>query len=99
MHDPLTVTSLDGTAQQTIAINVTGSNDGPIAVADIGAVTEDTPLSGNVLANDGDVDGPALTVTGFSVAGVPASFAAGSAANIAGGGTLVVDANDDYSFT
>jgi len=39
---------------------------------------EDTPVSGNVLTNDTDVDGPSKTVTQFVVGGT--TFAAGATA-------------------
>lgn len=46
----LTVTSLDGTASQTITITITGTNDGPVvAAADVtGAVSEMGTASGNL---------------------------------------------------
>jgi VCBS repeat-containing protein len=67
------------TASSTLTINITGTNDGPVAVADtngLDAVVEagvgpgnapvagDGSASGNVLGNDSDVDtGDSLTVT------------------------------------
>jgi VCBS repeat-containing protein len=60
----------DGTnplqATSALTVTLTGSNDGPIAVADSATVREDatTVASGNVLANDSDVDaGDILSVT------------------------------------
>ena len=88
-----------GTASTTLTITVTGTNDAPVAVADVGSTPEDTPVSGNVLTNDGDVDVEPLTVTGFSVAGIATPFTAGQAANIAGVGTLVINATGSYTFT
>src|SRR6185295_16002698 len=52
-----------------------------------------------VLANDSDIDGPALSVTQFSVATVSGSFDAGSTAVIAGVGSLVINADGSYAFT
>jgi VCBS repeat-containing protein len=48
----------------TLAITVTGTNDAPIVVADTAQVTEDSAVaaSGNVLANDHDVDSASLAV-------------------------------------
>ena len=84
-------------APNTITFNVTPLNDGPAAAADAATALEDTPLAGNVLANDSDVDGDTLTVTQFSIGG--ATYAAGSSATLAGIGTLVINADGGYSFT
>ena len=54
------------TATAALTINITGSNDGPQAVADAASVSEDgtTIATGNVLTNDRDVDvGDILAVT------------------------------------
>jgi VCBS repeat-containing protein len=43
----------------TLTVTVTGTNDAPVAMADVAAVTEDTepnPVGGYLLANDTDVD-------------------------------------------
>ncbi|MGE0273181.1 MAG: choice-of-anchor C family protein [Alphaproteobacteria bacterium] len=44
------------TSTATVAITVTGTNDGPVAVADTAAGTENQALLIDVLANDADVD-------------------------------------------
>src|SRR5438034_1164770 len=75
----------------SVSFNVVAVNDAPIGVADAASVVEDTPLSGNVIVNDVDVDGPALSVTSFSVAG--ASHAAGTTADLPGIGTLLINAD------
>ena len=49
-----------------ITFDVSAVNDAPIAVNDTVTVTEDTPVSGSVLANDTDVDGNPLAVTQFT---------------------------------
>src|SRR5438034_437673 len=46
-------------SSSTLTVTVTGTNDAPVAVVDLAAVKEDTPpnpVSGNLLANDTDVD-------------------------------------------
>ena len=77
--------------------------DAPVATDDVFAVTEDTPVNGNVLANDSDVDGDTLTVTSYSVDtngdGVAETFAAGAPADIAGVGTLVLNSDGSFTFT
>src|SRR5262249_17566165 len=56
----VTVTDGSGVSStQPVTITVIGTNDAPVAVADVAAVKEDTPpnpVSGNLLANDTDVD-------------------------------------------
>ncbi|NQZ12334.1 MAG: tandem-95 repeat protein, partial [Algicola sp.] len=53
-----------GTAASTILVTVAPVNDLPVAVNDSAQVTEDTTININVLANDSDLDGDTLTVTG-----------------------------------
>ncbi len=72
-------------------------NDGPVAVQ------EDTPVSGNVLANDTDPNGNPLTVAGFSIDtngdGVQEFFVPGQVATIIGVGTLVIGTDGAYTFS
>ena len=70
--DTFTVTTVDGTAQ-VVTITIQGTNDGPVAVDDTAAATEDTALSNiDVLGNDTDVDivtnGQLLSVSGTPTA-------------------------------
>ena len=94
-----TYTITDGslTSSSTLTINVTPVNDAPVANADTGTATEDTPLNGNVLTNDTDVDGDALHVTQFAIGGT--TYAAGSTATLAGVGTLQINTDGSYNFT
>ncbi len=80
-----------------VTVTVTPVNDAPVASPDTGTTPEDTPVSGNLLGNDRDIDGPALSVTQFSVGGN--TFAAGSTATLPGVGTLTVNADGSYTFT
>ncbi len=49
--------SKGATAESTLTITVTGTNDGPVAINDVNAIKEDAdPIIGNVLANDSDLD-------------------------------------------
>ena len=68
-------------------------DDGPIAV------TEDLPVSGNVLTNDSDIDGDPVTVVDYTVAGVPGPIAADIPAIIPSVGTLLIEFNGDFTFT
>jgi uncharacterized delta-60 repeat protein len=58
----LTVTDNDA-ATQTDTIDIAIVNRAPVANADIESVNEDTLVNVNVLANDTDADGDALTIT------------------------------------
>ncbi|MBT7759690.1 MAG: tandem-95 repeat protein [Rhodospirillaceae bacterium] len=62
-----------GAATQTVTVTITGTNDAPVAMDDIGFSTlEDTPLSissADLLSNDSDVDlvaGESLSLTAVS---------------------------------
>ena len=52
-----------GSTTATVAVTVTPTNDGPVAVDDAATTTEDTAVSIAVLPNDTDLDGDALTVS------------------------------------
>ena len=102
----LTFTATDAGGLTSLAavatITVVPVNDPPAPAADANAVAEDTTLTANVaqgvLSNDTDVDGGALSVTQFTVAGVTGTFAAGTTANIPGAGSLTINADGSYIF-
>ena len=54
---------LGGSATATVAVTVAPVNDPPVAADDSDNTLEDTPVSGDLLANDTDIDGDALTVS------------------------------------
>ncbi|WP_339462978.1 retention module-containing protein, partial [Pseudomonas sp. EA_105y_Pfl2_R69] len=84
----------------TVTVNVAAVNDAPVAANDGPiAVIEDTAATGNVLDNDSDPENDALSVTQFTVAGDATIYNAGSTANIAGVGSLVINANGSFTFT
>ncbi|WP_200891464.1 retention module-containing protein [Aeromonas hydrophila] len=97
---PVVYTVTDGTdtVQSTLELTITPVND----LADEGeniVVTEDAVVSGNLLDNTVDNDGPqAATVTGFSWGGV-ANTTLGTPVTLAGVGTLLVNADGSYQFT
>ena len=85
-----TVTDEHGaTGDSTLTITLTGTNDTPMAVADIDSGNEDTTITGTVATNDSDVDDGAV-LTYATTGPVPAglsfnsngsySFDAGNAA-------------------
>lgn len=88
-----------GTATATITVTINGVNDVPLATDDGPIATNaDTPVAGNVLPNDSDIDGDLLTVTGFTVAGDPATYLAGETASIAGVGSLAIQGDGRFTF-
>src|SRR5882724_3172895 len=97
--DVFSYTASDGhghVATATLTITVTGTNDAPVAAADVNTVPDDTAsVSGNVLANDSDVDkSDVLAVSAVD----------GSADNVGTAiegiyGTLQLNANGSYSYT
>nr|WP_289710402.1 retention module-containing protein [Aeromonas hydrophila] len=97
---PVVYTVTDGTdtVQSTLELTITPVND----LADQGesvVVTEDATVSGNLLDNTVDNDGPqAATVTGFSWSGL-ANTTLGTPVTLAGVGTLLVNADGSYQFT
>ncbi|HZV61590.1 MAG TPA: tandem-95 repeat protein [Methylophilaceae bacterium] len=95
----VSVTDASGAAAtQTLTVNLTGVNDTPTLTVDTRTMLEDgAAITGNVLTNDSDRDGNNLTVTQFVVNST--TYAAGSTANIAGVGTLVINSNGSYTFT
>ena len=78
-------------------ITITPVDDAPVAAPDSGTTPEDTALTGNVLANDSDVDSAVLGVTQFTVNGT--NYLAGTTATLAGIGTLSIAGNGAYAFT
>ena len=97
----VTYTATDGALVSTgkLLLAVTAVNDGPTALNDGKSGAEDTPLQGNVLANDTDVEFDTLTVTEFTVAGDATVYTAGQTVTIAGKGDLTVNANGKYVFS
>ena len=116
---PIQYTATDSngeiSAPATLNLSITAVNDTPVVAPDAQEVFEENLASGNLLANDSDVDsavdGDVLSVTKFNVniAGTPTEVTVppgGSSAPTlikdAGGkdvGTLVVSSDGNYSFT
>lgn len=64
----VTVTDPSGlTATSTVTVNVAPINDAPDAVNDTATTDEETAVTIDVLGNDSDVDGDALTITAATV--------------------------------
>lgn len=71
-QDSFTVVVSDGDdlVETVVNLSVTPANDAPMAVNDTGTAGENETKLFDVLANDSDVDGGALSLSGFSVTGV-----------------------------
>jgi VCBS repeat-containing protein len=69
--DQFTYTVTDGELTDVAMVTVTVNpvNDAPIANDDMATTTVDTPVDIDVLANDVDVDGDALTINDFDLTG------------------------------
>lgn len=67
-------------------------NGNPVARQDLNSTLVDTPVDGNVLVNDTDLDGDAITVTmtNGQPIGIPVATTNGS---------VVMNANGDYTYT
>ncbi|HET9716230.1 MAG TPA: VCBS domain-containing protein [Pseudolabrys sp.] len=104
------VDSQGGTSSTTLTINITGTNDQPVAVADSNgadAVTEagvnpgntpfagDPSASGNVLSNDTDVDAPDTKAV-VAVNGTDANVGVSISGTY---GHLTLTANGDWTYT
>ena len=92
--DSLTVTSADGTANETIIITVNGANDAAvISGTGTGALTEDDPttqVSGTLFVNDAD-SGEAVFQTPADLSGTYGAFTFNAST---GAWTYTIDNND-----
>ena len=87
-----TVTDSQGaTSTSTVTVTITGTNDGPVANAEVITVAEDTQTGGNVLVNDTDVEGDTLSVLTTSTFAAPFTTASG--------GSLVLLSDGNLSYT
>ncbi|MFM2276157.1 MAG: hypothetical protein RL211_2029, partial [Pseudomonadota bacterium] len=91
------------TSSTTLTVTIQGANDAPVAVPKTATLIGGTPLvvnaAGGLLLNSVDVDGGALSISAFTVAGVPGPYTLGSALSIPGVGSLTINADGSYSFT
>ncbi len=92
-----TVTSGGTTDTETVTVSVAAANNAPTGTNDAAQTFQNQVATGNVLTNDGDIDGDPLSVTQFVWGGVTTT--AGQTATLAGVGTLSIAANGAYVFT
>ena len=84
-----------GTATDSFTITVAAINNPPVANADTAAIAEDTAsTAGNVITNDNDPEGAAITVT--QVNGSGANVGAALAGSY---GSLVLNSNGTYTYS
>ena len=84
-----------GTATDSFTITVAAINNPPVANADAAAIAEDTAsTAGNVITNDNDPEGAAITVT--QVNGSGANVGAALAGTY---GSLVLNSNGTYTYS
>jgi T1SS-143 domain-containing protein len=99
LSEAFTVASVDGTTS-TVTVTINGTNDAPLAIADVASVSEDSIVTRTaatgVLSNDTDVDaGDTKAVS--AVAFGATSGTVGSALN-GNFGTLTLNADGSYSY-
>ncbi|MDP1955177.1 MAG: tandem-95 repeat protein [Polaromonas sp.] len=99
LTDTFTYTMVDAagaSSSANLVITIQGSNDGPVAVADTGAVNEDATLTVNaasgVLANDTDVDTGDTKAVSAITGGTVGSAVNGTY------GTITLSADGSYSY-
>ena len=95
LTETITANTWDGTPV-TITVIINGTNDGPVAVADTLVTGEDDtlPASGNVIANDTDIDGDTLAVSAVN----GETLNVGSIVTLASGAQVTVNADGSYSY-
>ena len=102
-----TVTSGGVTETATVDVTVNPVNDAPTGVDDSIPVTEDTPVTQNVLGNDTDPEGDPLTISSAEIDtdgdGTPDALSLGTPTAITDGagnpiGSVTVESNGDVTF-
>ena len=103
VEDVFTYTVSDGALSSSaeLRISVTGVNDAPTAVSNVEAVAEDELIADkNLLINDSDIDGDALSVSAVRSGALTATGTTGTIGSALSGayGTLTLNANGSYSY-
>jgi CshA-type fibril repeat protein len=91
-----------GTDTSTLTLTMVPVNDAPVDPDDTNTVTEDTtltvPANAGLLVDATDVEGNALTITGYTIDGISGAQVVGSAVTIPNVGLLTINADGSYSF-
>ncbi|MES2337070.1 MAG: VCBS domain-containing protein [Pseudomonadota bacterium] len=80
----------------TATVNVIAVDDAPVGQADAIATLETVPVSGSLIGNDIDVDGPALAIGSASAGG--SALVLGTPRLLASGALLTVNADGTYTY-
>lgn len=96
--DTFSYTVISGGRQETALVTVEVWNTAPQSAPDFVSADEDHVVTGNVLANDSDLDGDQLKVVSFTVGSDLTVYQAGGAVTLAGMGTFVLQTNGTYTF-
>lgn len=97
----LSVTVTDGRGgltTQPVTITITGTNNAPLARADIGSIPFGANGSGNVLSNDLDYEGTPLTVVRYRVDGIAGNQTLGQPVTMTGLGDFILASNGAWTF-
>ncbi|MDG9793672.1 Ig-like domain-containing protein [Brucella anthropi] len=94
--DTYTYTVLSGGTEETTTVTVTVNNQPPVTEPESVIAPEDTPVTGNLLGNDSDPDGDAISITRFEING--STYLPGEKVSIPDIGVLVIKADGSYSF-
>lgn len=100
-EDSFTFVANDGELDSevaTITLIVEPVNDAPVAVDDEVTTEEDTPVEINVLANDSDVDGDALTIVALGTPGYGTTVVGGPS-SVVYTPTLDFNGTDVFTYT
>ena len=104
VQDVFTYTVSDGALSSSaeLRIAVTGVNDAPIAASNVEAVAENAVIADkNLLVDDSDIDGDALSVSALRAGALSATGIAGAVGSALSGtyGTLTLNADGSYVYT
>ena len=88
-----------GTDLGALDITIQNANDAPQASDDIVTINQGATASGSLTANDTDIEGNTLTVTGFTIAGITGTQSVGSPVIIPNVGMITINADGTYTFT
>jgi len=99
--DSFVVTVSDGklSTTQTVNVAITAANDAPVAVADSASVVMGNVISIDVAANDTDVDGNTVSLTGTPTATLGTVSIVGGALSYVAPSNYIGEATISYSIT
>lgn len=78
-------------------VNITGTNQGPVAGQDAISIPPGQVTTGNLLSNDVDYEGETMTILRWSVSGDPLVHLPGQTVPLGAAGSMTLSANGDFS--